>query len=137
MLINALDRANGQSRDTVNTHTHTNAPAADQARLLWDLEREGDKRRIHSFSLDNSLIKAKVVVYASYRKWTYEVDVSFNLNGKDCSFTFGIDSYDSLTHEVFDRVKIATAAAVTEHIGPLIAYGALTPDKVQEYSNRE
>ena len=85
---------------TVHNHNHQvapayaqqvdihNAPAADQARLLHDLEQEAIGRITKRSILENSLAHASMTVIEEPVTQGQRVFVSMSLNGEDVSFDF-------------------------------------------------
>lgn len=80
------------------------APTAEQARLLHDLELEAQARIVQTARLDNGLAKARVFVSRGGSVLD-RVQVCFSLNGRDISFSYEPDELALVEpHDLYRRV---------------------------------
>lgn len=96
-----------------------NAPAADQAKLLYDLEQEAIGRIVRRERLENSLIKARITVIREPAQMGDRVLVSFTLNGVDISFNFLQEDtfycHATVVRMVHDRIAQEIAVRLAAH----------------------
>lgn len=113
MLDSYTVQASPAYPQTVNVN---NAPAADQARLLHDLEKEAQGRIVARGNLDNTLINVSWRAYQIVEMRGHNVDVAFSLNGHDISFRFFEPSDEIDIQSIEDKTFKRLTDEIAQHL---------------------
>ena len=118
LLWTTVNHTTNSSPAYPQTVINHNAPTADQARLLHDLESEAQNRIVQKASINNSLVNANILVFEERCRRGFLVQVAFSLNGTDLSFSYEVedDRWISDPRELVENVYKRISDEIAGHL---------------------